>query len=53
MIARQPYLARFTAGGEGNPLGARAIYLGNTYIEFTAPICRRRSAPTFRAGASA
>ncbi len=30
MIARQPYLARFTAGGEGNPLGARAIYLGDT-----------------------
>src|ERR1051325_4189567 len=30
MTARQPYLARFTAGGEGNPLGARAIYLGNT-----------------------
>jgi lipoprotein-anchoring transpeptidase ErfK/SrfK len=30
MIARQPYLARFTAGGEGNPLGARAIYLGST-----------------------
>jgi lipoprotein-anchoring transpeptidase ErfK/SrfK len=30
MIARQPYLARVTAGGEGNPLGARAIYLGNT-----------------------
>ena len=30
MIARQPYLARFTAGGEGNPLGARAIYLGTT-----------------------
>ena len=30
MIARHPYLARFTAGGEGNPLGARAIYLGNT-----------------------
>jgi len=30
MIASQPYLARFTAGGEGNPLGARAIYLGNT-----------------------
>jgi lipoprotein-anchoring transpeptidase ErfK/SrfK len=30
MIARQPYLARFTAGGEGNPLGARALYLGNT-----------------------
>jgi lipoprotein-anchoring transpeptidase ErfK/SrfK len=30
MIVRQPYLARFTAGGEGNPLGARAIHLGNT-----------------------
>lgn len=30
MIARQPYLARFTAGGDGNPLGARAIYLGHT-----------------------
>jgi lipoprotein-anchoring transpeptidase ErfK/SrfK len=30
MISRQPYLARFTAGGAGNPLGARAIYLGNT-----------------------
>jgi lipoprotein-anchoring transpeptidase ErfK/SrfK len=30
MIARQPYLARFMAGGEGNPLGARAMYLGNT-----------------------
>jgi lipoprotein-anchoring transpeptidase ErfK/SrfK len=30
MIARQPYLARWMAGGEGNPLGARAMYLGNT-----------------------
>ena len=30
MIARQPYLPRFMAGGEGNPLGARAIYLGST-----------------------
>lgn len=30
MIARQPYLPRWMAGGEGNPLGARAIYLGNT-----------------------
>ena len=28
MIARQPYLPRFMAGGPGNPLGARAIYLG-------------------------
>jgi len=30
MIARQPYLPRWMAGGQGNPLGARAIYLGNT-----------------------
>lgn len=30
MIARQPYLPRFVAGGPGNPLGARAMYLGNT-----------------------
>ena len=30
MIARQPYLPRFMAGGETNPLGARALYLGNT-----------------------
>jgi lipoprotein-anchoring transpeptidase ErfK/SrfK len=30
MIDRQPYLPRFMAGGEGNPLGARALYLGST-----------------------
>jgi lipoprotein-anchoring transpeptidase ErfK/SrfK len=30
MIARQPYLPRFMAGGPGNPLGARALYLGTT-----------------------
>ena len=30
MIQRQPYLPRFMAGGPGNPLGARALYLGNT-----------------------
>jgi hypothetical protein len=30
MIARQPYLTRFMAGGPGNPLGARALYLGNS-----------------------
>jgi lipoprotein-anchoring transpeptidase ErfK/SrfK len=28
MIARQPYLPRFMAGGPNNPLGARALYLG-------------------------
>jgi lipoprotein-anchoring transpeptidase ErfK/SrfK len=30
MIARQPYLPRFVAGGPGNPLGARALYLGSS-----------------------
>ena len=30
MIARQPYLPRMVAGGPGNPLGARAMYLGGT-----------------------
>ncbi|MDB5629933.1 MAG: ErfK/YbiS/YcfS/YnhG [Tardiphaga sp.] len=30
MLRRQPYLPRFMAGGPGNPLGARAVYLGGT-----------------------
>lgn len=30
MIRRQPYLPRFVAGGPGNPLGARALYLGDS-----------------------
>ncbi len=30
MIQRQPYLPRFMAGGPGNPLGARAMYLGSS-----------------------
>ena len=30
MIQRQPYLPRFMAGGDGNPLGARALYLGSS-----------------------
>jgi len=29
-VTRQPYLPRFVAGGPGNPLGARALYLGHT-----------------------
>ena len=32
MIERQPYLPRFMAGGPGNPLGARAMYLGSTRL---------------------
>ena len=32
MLVRQPYLPRFMAGGPGNPLGARAMYLsGSVY----------------------
>ena len=30
MLERQPWLPRWMAGGPGNPLGARALYLGNT-----------------------
>jgi hypothetical protein len=30
MIARSPYVPRFMAGGGGNPLGARAIYLSGS-----------------------
>jgi len=30
MIQRQPYLPRQMAGGPGNPLGARAMYLGGS-----------------------
>jgi lipoprotein-anchoring transpeptidase ErfK/SrfK len=30
MIERQPYLPRWMAGGPGNPMGARALYLGAT-----------------------
>jgi lipoprotein-anchoring transpeptidase ErfK/SrfK len=30
MIKRQPYLPRVVVGGPGNPLGARALYIGGT-----------------------
>src|SRR6266702_5181550 len=30
IVARQPYLPRWVGGGPGNPLGARALFLGNT-----------------------
>jgi lipoprotein-anchoring transpeptidase ErfK/SrfK len=30
MLSRQPYLPRMTAGGPGNPLGARAMYIADT-----------------------
>jgi len=34
MIVRQPYLPRFMAGGPGNPLGARAMYLGDHRLSY-------------------
>jgi lipoprotein-anchoring transpeptidase ErfK/SrfK len=34
MIERQPYLPRFMAGGPGNPMGARALYIGTTVYRF-------------------
>src|ERR1700682_4247706 len=37
MIARQPYLPRQMAGGPGNPLGARAMYLGGTIYRIHGP----------------
>ena len=36
MIERQPYLPRFMAGGATNPLGARALYLGDTLYRIHA-----------------
>src|SRR3981189_2037137 len=53
MIARQPYLPRFMAGGPGNPLGARAMYLGTTVYRIPgtnrpAKIATPGSAPRFR-----
>ena len=44
MIERQPYLPRFMAGGPGNPLGARAMYLPARSTASTAPTRRRPSA---------
>ena len=37
MVGRQPYLPRFVAGGPGNPLGARALYLGHTPFRIHGP----------------
>ena len=52
MIARQPYLARWIAGGEGNPLGARAIYLGNTMYRIHGTNAPATIGTTYRAAAS-
>jgi lipoprotein-anchoring transpeptidase ErfK/SrfK len=44
MITRQPYLPRFMAGGETNPLGARAMYLAILNTASTTPISHQLSA---------
>jgi hypothetical protein len=46
MIERQPYLPRFMAGGETNPLGARAMISATRNIGSTAPISHRALAPS-------
>ena len=48
MIARQPYLPRFMAGGPGNPLGARAMHLGNTVYRIHGTNAPETSATQFR-----
>src|SRR6185436_15796894 len=53
MIARQPYLPRFMAGGPGNPLGARAMYLGTTVYRIHGTNRPTRSAPPSPRAASA
>jgi lipoprotein-anchoring transpeptidase ErfK/SrfK len=53
MIGRQPYLPRFMAGGPGNPLGARALYLGHTVFRIHGTTSRRRSDTLFRRDAFA
>ena len=44
MIQRQPYLPRFMAGGPGNPMGARALYLGSDGLSHS----RHQSAADYR-----
>ena len=54
MIERQPYLPRFMAGGNGNPLGARARCISaRPSIASTAPTSLRRSESSSRRAASA
>jgi len=53
MLARQPYLPRYMAGGPGNPLGARAMYLGGSTYRIDGTNDRPRSASACRRAASA
>ncbi len=53
MIQRQPYLPRFMAGGPGNPMGARALYLGGTVYRIHGTTSPRPSAMRCPPAASA
>ena len=48
MIARQPYLPRMTMGGPGNPLGARALYLGTSEYRIHGTNCLLYTSPSPR-----
>ncbi len=52
MLTRQPYLPQFMAGGPGNPLGARAMYLKGTIYRIHGTTRLLRSASEYRADAS-
>jgi len=45
MIARQPLSAALHGRGPGNPLGARAMYLGGTIYRIHGTTRRKPSAP--------
>ena len=47
MVARQPYLPRFMAGGPGNPLGARGCISAPASTGFTVPTIPPPSASSF------
>jgi lipoprotein-anchoring transpeptidase ErfK/SrfK len=53
MLARRPDLPRFMAGGQDNPLGARAMYLGPRSTASTARTSPRPWARRSRRAASA
>ena len=53
MRKRQPDLPQYMEGGLNNPLGARALYIGQRYTGFMARTSRGPSDRRFRRGASA
>ena len=50
MLQRQPYLPRFMAGGPGNPLGARAMYLSGSVYRISTRIVIHMASRSWRAG---